>query len=195
MPAIESQRAAWLATQVLPHEPALRRWLRKHAPGNVDCDDVIQETYAILAGLGEVGHIANPRAYLFTAAQSVLLQQVRRARIVSIESVAEIERLDITQDERSPERHAIAGQELRRIGEALAALPDKCRQVFLLRKVDGLSQREIAARLGISENTVEKHIVKGLRLLMARMGRTPAPAPSAGQAAPATRLADPQRGS
>ncbi|MBB3761651.1 RNA polymerase sigma factor [Xanthomonas arboricola] len=195
MPAIDSQRAAWLATQVLPHEPALRRWLRKHAPGNVDCDDVIQETYAILAGLGEVGHIANPRAYLFTAAQSVLLQQVRRARIVSIESVAEIERLDITQDERSPERHAIAGQELRRIGEALAALPDKCRQVFLLRKVDGLSQREIAARLGISEDTVEKHIVKGLRLLMARMGRTPAPAPTAGQAAPARRLADPQRGS
>ncbi|NJC49842.1 UNVERIFIED_ORG: RNA polymerase sigma-70 factor (ECF subfamily) [Xanthomonas campestris] len=195
MPAIDSQRAAWLATQVLPHEPALRRWLRKHAPGNVDCDDVIQETYAILAGLGEVGHIANPRAYLFTAAQSVLLQQVRRARIVSIESVAEIERLDITQDERSPERHAIAGQELRRIGEALAALPDKCRQVFLLRKVDGLSQREIAARLGISENTVEKHIVKGLRLLMARMGRTPSPAQTASQAAPARRLADPQRGS
>mgnify|MGYP001057820496 CR=1 FL=1 len=195
MPAIDSQRAAWLATQVLPHEPALRRWLRKHAPGNVDCDDVIQETYAILAGLGEVGHIANPRAYLFTAAQSVLLQQVRRARIVSIESVAEIERLDITQDERSPERHAIAGQELRRIGEALAALPDKCRQVFLLRKVDGLSQREIAARLGISENTVEKHIVKGLRLLMARMGRTPAPAQTASQVAPARRLADPQRGS
>ncbi|MEQ7865079.1 UNVERIFIED_ORG: RNA polymerase sigma-70 factor (ECF subfamily) [Xanthomonas campestris] len=195
MPAIDSQRAAWLATQILPHEPALRRWLRKHAPGNVDCDDVIQETYAILAGLGEVGHIANPRAYLFTAAQSVLLQQVRRARIVSIESVAEIERLDITQDERSPERHAIAGQELRRIGEALAALPDKCRQVFLLRKVDGLSQREIAARLGISENTVEKHIVKGLRLLMARMGRTPAPAQTASQVAPARRLADPQRGS
>ncbi|KPN05868.1 RNA polymerase sigma factor [Xanthomonas arboricola] len=195
MPAIDSQRAAWLATQILPHEPALRRWLRKHAPGNVDCDDVIQETYAILAGLGEVGHIANPRAYLFTAAQSVLLQQVRRARIVSIESVAEIERLDITQDERSPERHAIAGQELRRIGEALAALPDKCRQVFLLRKVDGLSQREIAALLGISENTVEKHIVKGLRLLMARMGRTPAPAQTASQAAPARRLADPQRGS
>ncbi|MBB4606289.1 RNA polymerase sigma-70 factor (ECF subfamily) [Xanthomonas arboricola] len=195
MPAIDSQRAAWLATQVLPHEPALRRWLRKHAPGNVDCDDVIQETYAILAGLGEVGHIANPRAYLFTAAQSVLLQQVRRARIVSIESVAEIERLDITQDERSPERHAIAGQELRRIGEALAALPDKCRQVFLLRKVDGLSQREIAARLGISENTVEKHIVKGLRLLLARMGRTPSPAQTASQAAPARRLADPQRGS
>lgn len=156
---------------------------------------MIQETYAILAGLGEVAHIANPRAYLFTAAQSVLLQQVRRARIVSIESVAEIERLDITQDERSPERHAIAGQELRRIGEALSALPDKCRQVFLLRKVDGLSQREIAARLGISENTVEKHIVKGLRLLMARMGRTRVCAPAAAHDALPTRLADPQRGS
>ncbi len=194
MAAITSERAAWLATQILPHEPALRRWLRKHAPGNVDCDDVIQETYAILAGLGEVAHIANPRAYLFTAAQSVLLQQVRRARIVSIESVAEIERLDITQDERSPERHAIAGQELRRIGEALAALPDKCRQVFVLRKVDGLSQREIAARLGISENTVEKHIVKGLRLLMARMGRSAAPAPAATAGTVASQRVEEQHG-
>ncbi len=171
MPAIDSQRAAWLATQVLPHEPALRRWLSRQAHRGLDSDDVIQETYAILSELADVTHIANPRAYLFTAAQSVLLQQVRRARIVPIESVAEIERLDLHGDERSPERHAMAGQELRRIGESLATLPEKCRQVFVLRKIEGLSQREIAERLGISENTVEKHIGKGLRLLMDALGR------------------------
>ncbi|MET0288827.1 MAG: sigma-70 family RNA polymerase sigma factor [Pseudoxanthomonas sp.] len=174
MRALDRQRTAWLAAHVLPHEPELRGWLARHRVRGLEVDDVIQETYAILSGLAEVGHITQPRAYLYTTAQSVLLQHVRRARIVSIETVAEIERLDISSDELSPERHAIAGQELRRIGQALATLPDKCRQVFVMRKVEGLSQREIALQLGISENTVEKHVVKGLKLLMVMLGRPPA---------------------
>ncbi len=74
--------------------------------------------------------------------------------------------MDIPHDNLSPDRHAAAGQELRRIATLVAGLPAKCRQAFLLRKVEGLSQREVAQRMGISENTVEKHVGKGLRLLM-----------------------------
>src|SRR3546814_8845974 len=88
----------------------------------------------------------------------MVLQHVRRSRIVAIEAVAEIDRLDIEHDERSPDRHAMSGQELRRIGALIAALPAKCREAFVLRKVQGLSQREIAGRMRISENTVEKHV-------------------------------------
>src|SRR3546814_4651055 len=69
--------------------------------------------------------------------------------IVAIEAVAEIDRLDIEHDERSPDRHAMAGLELRRIGALIAALPAKCREAFVLRKVQGLSQREIAGRMQI----------------------------------------------
>src|SRR3546814_20809608 len=65
----------------------------------------------------------------------------------------------------------MAGQELRRIGALIAALPAKCREAFVLRKVQGLSQREIAGRLRISENTVEKHVGTGLRLLMRSLAR------------------------
>src|SRR3546814_14396293 len=86
--------------------------------------------------------IREPRAYLFTTARSVVLQHVRRSRIVAIEVVAEIERLDIEHDERSPDRHAMAGQELRRIGALIPALPAKCREAFLPRQVRGLAQRE-----------------------------------------------------
>jgi RNA polymerase sigma factor (sigma-70 family) len=177
---LDRQRAAWLAANVLAYEPELRGWLARRPVRGLEIDDIVQETYAVLSGLADIGHITQPRAYLYTTAQSILLQHVRRARIVSIEAVAEIERLDITHDERCPERHAMAGQELRRIGEALATLPEKCRQVFVLRRVEGLSQREIAVRLGISENTVEKHIVKGLRLLMNALGSTPVPTQSRG---------------
>lgn len=181
MPAIDRQRAAWLAANVLAYESELRGWLARRPVRGLEIDDVVQETYAVLSGLADTSHITQPRAYLYTTAQSILLQHVRRARIVSIEAVAEIERLDISHDELSPERHAMAGQELRRIGEVLARLPDRCRQVFVMRRVEGLSQREIASRLGISENTVEKHIVKGLRLLMDTLGKAPVTAQTQGR--------------
>jgi RNA polymerase sigma-70 factor (ECF subfamily) len=53
----------------------------------------------------------------------------------------------------------------------LAKLPDKCRAVFMARRVEGLSHRETAEKFGISEKTVEKHMAKGIRLLMDLFGR------------------------
>ena len=136
-----------------------------------DVDDVIQETYAILAAMADVSHVRQPRAYVYSVAQSVVLQQLRRAQVVSIEAVAEIERVAIGGEEACPERTASSRQELARIGALIDSLPDKCRQAFVLRRVEGYSQREIAQRMQISENTVEKHICKGIRVLMDSMKR------------------------
>lgn len=164
-----SANAQWIADRILPHEPDLRAWLRRRLPRTLELDDIVQEAYAVLANIDDVSHIDNPRAYLFTTAQSVVLQQVRRAQVVSFETVAELENLDAARDEFDPERHAVAGDELRRIAALILSLPEKCRHAFVLRKIHGLSQREIAGRMGISENTVEKHICKGLRVLMEEM--------------------------
>lgn len=158
----------WIADHILPHEADLRAWLRRRLPRTLDLDDIVQESYAVLAAIKDVSHIANPRAYFFTTARSVMLQQVRRAHVVSFETVSELDRLDSC-DDFSPERHVIAGDELRRIAFLIKSLPEKCRHAFVLRKVHGLPQREIAEKMGISENTVEKHICKGLRLLMEEM--------------------------
>lgn len=164
-------RAQWIARFVLPHEPALRSWLAARLPAGMEVDDIVQETYSALAMLECVEHIEAPRAYLFAAARRVALQQLRRARIVRFESIAELERLQVVDEGGDPERQAVAGEELRRLARAIKRLPDKCREAFMLRKVDGLSQREIAEKMQISQSTVEKHIVKALRLLMAMAGR------------------------
>ncbi len=167
--ALPFGRAAWLAEHVLPFEPDLRYWLARRVPLRQDVEDVVQETYAILAGLPDVSHVRQPRAYLYTVAQSVVLQQLRRAQVVSIEAMADIEQLQLPGEDASPEQRASSRQELWRVWELIGQLPDKCRQAFLLRRVEGCSQREIAERMRISENTVEKHVCKGIRLLMDAM--------------------------
>jgi len=91
----------------------------------------------------------------------------------------------VTQDELSPERYVTARSELRLLQIALNLLPARCREVIELRKIEGLSQREVATRMGITEDTVERQVSKGVRALASAMQNT-----DSGGAAPsiATRL-------
>lgn len=167
-PPLAADRAVWLAERILPYEPALRNWLRERlALSAADADDIIQESYAKLAGLESVDHVREPRAYLFTVARSLVHQHLRRAQVVAIETVAELDGLGVEAPRASPERIASSRQQLALAQRLLAGLPGRCREVFRMRRIEGLSQREVAARLGISQSTVEKHMIKALRLLMA----------------------------
>lgn len=165
------QRAIWLARNALPYEPALRAWLSRRPLAGLEVDDIVQETYAILAGLERVDHIVNGRTYMFEVAKSVVLRSLRRSRVVAFEALAEAEGMEPPSDEPSPETVAADRQELSRIATLIASLPTKCREAFTLRKVHGLSQREVARRMGVSENTVEKHVGKGIGVLMDALGR------------------------
>ncbi|TWT17951.1 RNA polymerase sigma factor [Luteimonas wenzhouensis] len=168
-------RTAWLAEHVLPHEPALRGWLRERlALAPADVDDVVQESYARLAGMGAVDHVAEPRAYLFTVARSLVQQQLRRRQVVAIETMAELDGLGAEAPQASPERVASAREQLALAQRLLAAMPARCRQVFRLRRIEGLSQREVSERLRISQSTVEKHMIRALRLMMDGISAAPA---------------------
>ncbi|RAK52740.1 RNA polymerase sigma factor [Phenylobacterium deserti] len=166
MRAIDPERTQWFLRHVLPHEPGLRRWLARHRPPGLDLEDVIQEAYAVLADLPSVADIQFPRAYLFQVARSVITRHARRARVVSIHLLDDLTQLEQADEEPSPERVAIDRDQLRWLAQAIAAMPAKTREAFVLRRVEGLSQREIARRMAISENTVEKHIARGLRFLI-----------------------------
>lgn len=171
MTGVSQDRAAWLARHVLPHEAALRAWLRQKYALGVEVDDIVQETYAILAGLESVDAIRNPRSYAFQTAHSLILAHLRRSKIVSIRSASDLELAGAMADTPTPEQVAEDRDELANVARVLGELPPKVREVFLLRRVQGLSQRETAERLGISENSVEKRISQGIRALLAAFGR------------------------
>lgn len=156
---------AWVGSEILPHEADVRVWLRRTLNPE-DLEDVIQETYCQIASLKDVSHIRSGRAYFFTAARNIVLMRLRRARIVRIESVTEIESLNIVGDEPSPERIAAGRRELERVRRLIEGLPDRCRKIFELRKIEGLPQREVAQRLGVTEHIVENDVAKGLKLIL-----------------------------
>lgn len=164
-------RSRWLAANVLPHEPAVRAWLRSATQASdTDIDDIIQETYAILAKLESVESIRDARAYTRQVARSVFLQGLRRSKIVPIESLAELEGLEIADDVPSPEQHAFGKRELRRVEAAIDSMPTQVRRVFRFRRVEGLSQRETAHEMGLAEHTIEKYMAKGVKLLLKQFG-------------------------
>lgn len=166
MSAFDEEKTRWFMRYVLPHEAALRAWLGRRPSAGVDVDDVIQESYAVLGAVERVELIRNPRAYLFQVARSVVVRHIRRSRVVSIHAAEDLEGFDPVDDGATAEQTAIDRDELRRLSEAVAAMPGQMRQAFILRRVHDLPQREIARRMRLSESTVEKHIAKGVKFLI-----------------------------
>jgi RNA polymerase sigma-70 factor (ECF subfamily) len=170
----DHNRLHWVATHILPLEGEVRGWLRSHAASlnAADVDDLIQEAYARL-WKAQYSQVTQPRAYFYTIVRNLLAEWARRARVVPLERMGEIEALRIISEEPGPERRVSARQELDRLLEVIATLPKQCRRAFQLRKFDGLSQREIAKIMGIAEKTVEKHLAKALlRVVEATTGAT-----------------------
>lgn len=163
--SVDRERTRWFLRNILPHEPALRAWLGRRPVLGLDVDDIVQETYAVFADMQSVEHVRFPRAYLFQVSRSIVTAHLRRARVVSIQIGHDCDLFDLADDAPGPECAAIARDELRQLASAIGSMPPKTQQAFILRRVDQLSQREIAARMAVSENTVEKHISKGLRIL------------------------------
>lgn len=157
---------AWVGSHVVPHEADLRARLRRMAVPEDEVGDIVQDAYVKIARLDDVSHIRSGRAYFFSTARSVLLDRIRHNRIVRIDSLTEADALALADDDPGPERRASARQELERVRRLIAELPDRCRVIFEMRRIEGVPQREIAERLGIPEHTVEAQAIRGLKLIL-----------------------------
>lgn len=156
---------AWFIREVLPLEPALMQYLTRNWENKSDLPDLRQEIYGRVC---EAAHHEIPnsaKSFLFATARNFLIDLVRHSRVVQIEAMADLEALDIASEQPSPEREISAREELRAVHAAILRLPPRCQESVVLRKIEGLSLREISARMNISEKTVERHLTDGLRAL------------------------------
>lgn len=172
MRGVSNERALWLARHILPHEPWLRAFIaRMRLPEDIDVDDVVQEAYGKLVSLESVEDIRNPRNYLYSVARMTVLMHIRRSKIISIRAVDDLETNTVPANDPSPEQQVSDREQLHLLGLAVAELPEPSRKAFLLRMIDELSHKEIAERLGMSDNAVQKNIAKTIAILLSRLGR------------------------
>lgn len=147
------------------HESELIRFLAKRLKCVFTAADLAHELYLKLLTGQEAAAIQNGRAYLFRMAANMATDHIRgetRHGQILAEAGAylwgRIEGL-------TPEQHAVTRAELAHLERAVATLPERSRQIFHLNRFEGLSQREIAGRLGISLTAVEKHMRRALDCL------------------------------
>lgn len=152
----------WFSAEVQPHEASLRAYLRDAFPAVRDVDDVVQESYLRVWRARATQPIRSARAFLFRIARNLALDRVRHDRASPFTAVRDSEALAVLDHDSDPARVIDDHTKLLVLADAIESLPPRCRDVVTLRKLQHLSQRETAARLGLAEKTVEAHLARGL---------------------------------
>ncbi len=156
----------WFVSEVLPLEQALMQYLQSNWRSLEDIADMRQDIYLRMFEAAKERIPTPTRPFLFTVARNILIDRYRRERIIPIDGVADLDSIAVATPEPGPDRRAIARDELRRLQASLDRLPPRCREAIVLRQVEGLSRKEIALRMAISEKTVNRHLCDAMNLLL-----------------------------
>lgn len=163
MPVEKSQ---WFRDEVHAHDAKLKSYLRGSFPA-VDAEDVAQESYLRVWLASVAQPIKSARAFLFTVARHLALDALRHRKKSPMIAVPDLTALGVMDECRDAAEAAATSDEVALLAEALDSLPARCREIIILRKFQHLSQREVAARLGIAEGTVEEQVYRGIRRMEA----------------------------
>ena len=154
----EARRPSAIESAFLSYEHAIKRVIARITGSRTDVDDLAQELFLRTVTAEARRPIDNPKAYLFEAARNIArTERATRTRRV-LEIIEDAVNTGVCAEELSAEAVSMGQERFAMFCEAVALLPPQCRKAFLLRKVNSWSHKEIAASLGISESTVEKHI-------------------------------------
>jgi len=163
--------------RALEYENVLRACLYRITRNLQDVEELLQETYARLLVTGEAQKPPpeSMRAFALAIARNVGLDWLRRRRIVPIELMEDMAKLEVLDEGEQVEEIVNLHQELLLLRSAIERLPARCCEVFTLRRVYGMSQKEVARELDIAEHTVERHLGRALHRLTEVFFNSPAP--------------------
>lgn len=154
---------------VREHQTELLNFFRGRVTRSQDAADLAQESWSRLMHY-RLETVASSRGLLFTIARNVLKNHWRWSALRQIEQSTDFAELEVSSEAPGPDRHLQAGRDLEAVEAAVTALPPKCRTVFLLSRIEGLSNAEVAQRCGVSVKMVEKHLAKAIVTCRAQVG-------------------------
>ena len=160
---------SWFVRDILPLERGLTGYIRRNWRTAEDVLELRQDIYERALTGARRGIPSNSRAYLYTVARNHLINQSTKSQIVSIEAVADLDTVDRSLDLFEAERVLDARDKLRLAQTGIDKLPPKCREIVILQKVKGFTDREAAEILGVSVETVRRQIKLGMKALIDHM--------------------------
>ncbi len=156
---------AWFVREVLPLEAILMQYLRHNWRDSSDAEDLRQEIYIRVCQAARKEIPRPAKSFVFSTARNLLIDRARKEHVIPMAAVTDLDALEIAIDVPGPDRSVIARDELRRLQAALDQLPPRCREAIVLGRIEGLTGREIARRMGIAETTVSEHLTSGMHAL------------------------------
>jgi RNA polymerase sigma factor (sigma-70 family) len=155
--------SGWFASEVYVHDPQLKSYLRGSFPSVQDVDDVVQESYLRVWRARMLRPIGSAKSFLFTVARNVALKVLRKNSNAPFVPAFEITELVMGEEIPSGADAACVQERIDLLADAVMTLPARCREIVILHKLQGVPQREVAARLGLSERTVERQVRLGVK--------------------------------
>ncbi len=140
-----------------------------------EIEDIVQETYVRICQIENKDNISSPKSFMFKTARNLALDYQKQANVKLVDRVDDMRELELLLSDLNKDEmyeNAVTNREFSHFCDAVRHLPLQCRKVFVLKKVYGYSQREIAEQLTISESTVEKHISMGVKRCTLFMRKT-----------------------
>ena len=160
----DAESTRWLTEEVRPFDLPLRAYLSRSLPSQADVDDLVQDTYVRLLKAKGKGSIRHIKGLFFAIARNLVHDFFRQKNDANVVPITESGVIPVfLSNDESLVEGVCRREELALLCDAFNSLPERCREVIMLRKIKGLSQREIAELLGIAEHTVESLAAKGVR--------------------------------
>ncbi len=163
---VVSRADAWFRREVVPLEDSLMRYLRYNWRNEAEVSDLRQEVYVRVYEAAKKRTPEQPKQFVFATARNLLIDRMRQTRVIPLDASANFDVLDITGEAPGPDQIVMARDELRRVQSALAQIQPRWREAIVLGRIEGLSRKQIAQRMDVSEGTAAQYLTHGICALV-----------------------------